>query len=696
MRPRGLAAIFEPRRVALVGASDQPGKIGETFWRNLSSFPGEVIPVTSSARFVGGRRAYASLRDVEGEVDLAVIVVPAAQVPSVIADAAARSVPATVVISGGFAETGPDGARLQAELLSSARAGGVRVVGPNCFGVQNCDLGLNASLAIGSAEGGSDGISLVTQSGAYGMAIHALAVDEGTRFAKVYAAGNKVDVSDAEVLRYLRDDPQTRILCFYVESLAGGRDFIAEARLTTPVKPVIVAKTGKSGAGARAARFHTAALAGNHAVAAGAFVQAGIVEARSGLEMLDVARALATQPLPAGLRVAIVTNSGGTGVELADLLAQEGLDIPELSGALQAELRAVLPPLGSAANPVDMTPVWDRYTELYPLLVDRLARSGEVDMIVPVILHRSALDEGVAIALSDVAIRLRAESVDIPVYVCWVAPRAARSNADLLQAAGVPCFEWPERTARAVGHAARYALVRRSVRPSATSQRSAPQIGSLASGVLSPMVAARLLSAGGISLVESAVCASIDEALAAANAMGYPVVAKLVHSDVVHKSEVGGVLTGLTDADALVVAVARLLGLRSGAEVLVQRQRHGVEVIVGGLRDAELGPAVMVGLGGVFVETLTDVSFGLAPLEREDALRLLGRLRGLPVLAGARGTPEVDLQALAALLCSVGDLMATVPDLAVIDLNPVLASPLGCVAVDWRVEVEKTVPSGQG
>jgi acetyltransferase len=641
---------------------------------------------------VGGRRAVASLREVDGEVDLVVVVVPAAEVPEVIRDAAARGIPAAVVISGGFAERGPEGARLEAELVSAARAGGVRVVGPNCFGVQNCDLGLNASLATGSAEGGG-GISLVTQSGAYGMAIHALGVDEGTRFAKVYAAGNKVDVGDAEMLRYLRDDPSSSILCFYLESLAEGRDFIAEARLTTPLKPVIVAKTGKSRAGARAARFHTAALAGSHAVTAGAFVQAGIVETRSGLEMLDTARALAAPPWPRGPRVAIITNSGGTGVELTDLLADEGLEAPELSAALQAELRAVLPPLGSAANPVDMTPVWHRYTELYPLLIDRIARSGEVDIVVPVLLHRSALDERVAVAVRDATLRLRADSVDVPVYVCWVAPRAARANADLLQAAGVPCFEWPERTARAVGHAARYGQARHAVRPPAVARPRPARIDPLPSGVLPPLEAVKLLRAAGAPLVDSALCDSTEEALAAAAAMGYPVVAKAIHPELLHKSDAHGVRIGLADATALAAATADLLRLRRGAQVLVQRQARGVEVIVGGLRDAEVGPAVMVGLGGVLVEVLGDVAFGLAPLDDQDALALLRRLRGYPVLAGTRGAPAVDLDALASLVCAVGDLLVGIPEVIAVDLNPVLATPQGCVAVDWRVEIGKNCPA---
>ena len=422
------------------------------------------MPVTRSAPTVAGRKAYPTLTAVPGDVDLAVVVVPASAVPTVMRDAATKGVAAMVVISGGFAESGPEGLRLQDELIEASRAGGVRVVGPNCFGVQNCDLPLNASLAAGTPRGGG-GISLVTQSGAYGMAIHSLGNDEHVRFAKVYAGGNKADISDSEILEYLGDDPASRTLCFFLESLPDGRAFYEAACGITPHKPVILAKTGRSAAGVRAAQSHTAGLAGSERVWRAAFEQAGAILTRSGLEMMDVARALDAQPPPAGRRVAVITNSGGTGVELADLLADEGLEIPELSATLQNELRSMLPPYASPRNPVDITPVWSRFAELYPVLVERLARSGEVDAVVPVLLQRSAADQRVAVGVRDVVARLRADHMPVPVYVCWVAPRTSRPNADLLQQAGVPCFEWPERTARALGHAARYGAARVRVRP---------------------------------------------------------------------------------------------------------------------------------------------------------------------------------------------------------------------------------------
>ncbi|MDT7803439.1 MAG: hypothetical protein QOI78_6872 [Actinomycetota bacterium] len=687
-----LSAVFEPRRVALVGASDQPGKTGELFWRNLSSFPGEVVPVTSSASTVAGHKAYPTLRDVEGDIDLAVVVVPAAAVPAVIRDASAKGVSAAIVISGGFAEAGPEGIRRHYELMSAARVGGVRIVGPNCFGVQNCDLPLNASLAAGTPRGGG-GISLVTQSGAYGMAIHSLGLDEQIRFAKVYAAGNKADISDAELLRYLAADEASRTLCFFLESLPDGRAFYEAACLVTPRKPVIVAKTGRSVAGVRAAWSHTAGLAGSERVWRAAFEQAGVILVHSGLEMMDVARALDTQPSPAGRRVAVITNSGGTGVELADLLADEGLDVPELSVKLQDELRGLLPPLASPRNPVDLTPVWSRFAELYPLMVSQLARSGEVDAVVPVLLQRSASDERVAEGIRAAVERLRSDGVQVPVYVCWVAPRTSRPNADLLQQAGVPCFEWPERTARALGHAARYGESRARVRPPGVAGEAARASAGLVPGWLDVDVAAGVLASAGIQTVPGRICGSAAEAEAAADDLGYPAVAKVLHPTLVHKTDARGVRLDLRDRRAVHAAALDLLSLAPGAAVLVQRQVTGIEVIVGGLRDPQFGPTALVGLGGIFVEAIDDIALGLAPLSHETARGLLTRLRGYPLLTGARGAEPVDLDALAAVITSVGELLAAGPGIAELDLNPVLAGPDGCLAVDWRILIEN--PPGQ-
>ena len=709
--PDGLAAVFAPRRVALVGASDRPGSVGRLLWDNLADFPGEVLPVGPADR-VGGHQAYPGLEDVPGDVDLAVVATPAATVPGIVRAAAAKGVAAVVVLSAGFAETGVEGAALQAEAVAAARAGGVRLVGPNCFGVQNADLPLNASIAAGPPRGGG-GVSIVTQSGSYGMAVHALGQDEGLRVAKVFAAGNKADISDAELLAYLRQDPDTSVICLLLESLTDARGFFTEACRTTPHKPVVAVVGGRSSAGQRAALSHTAALATDDAVRDAALRQAGVVRVRTGLQVLDAARALSSQPVPRGPRVAVVTNSGGTGVELTDLLADESLVVPELSETLQKELRAIMPAYASARNPVDMTPAWKLFTTVYPGAIEMLARSGEVDVVVPVLLQRSASAE-VAVAVRDAVQRLRADAVPVPVYVCWVAPRAADEHARVLNEAGVPCFPWPERTAQVAGVAVRCgqglrpeedqapgdvargpedlrapqrpAQAHRAPRPS-TARPAAPLPAGGPNGFLPAQGARDLLVATGIPVIETVCCRSAASAAAAADHLGYPVVVKVDHPDLVHKSDAGGVRLGLGSGAEVAKAAAELLGLAAGASVLVQRQHRGVELLAGGVRDPEFGAMVMAGLGGVLVETQPDVQLAVAPVDAGQARAMLSSLRGAAILGGLRGSPPVHLGFVAETIVAVGDLMLAYPQIAELDLNPVLAGPDGCVAVDWRISI---------
>ncbi len=717
----GLAAVFTPRRVALVGASDRAGSVGRLLWDNLAGFPGEVVPVGPAGPTgrVGGQVTYPTLRDIPGEVDLAVVATPAATVPGIVRDAADKGVAAVVVLSAGFAETGGEGARLQDETLAAARAGGVRLVGPNCFGVQNADLPLNASIAAGTPRGGG-GVTIVTQSGSYGMAVHALGQDEGLRVAKVLAAGNKADITDAELLAYLRQDPDTSVICLLLESITDARGFFTEACLTTPRKPVVAVVGGRSSAGQRAATSHTAALATDDAVRDAALRQAGVVRVRTGLQVLDAARALSSQPVPRGPRVAVVTNSGGTGVELTDLLTDEGLVVPELSEPLQKELRAIMPGYASARNPVDMTPAWKLFTTVYPGAIELLARSGEVDVVVPVLLQRSASAE-VAGAVRDAVARLRADSVPVPVYVCWVAPRAADEHARVLHEAGIPCFPWPERTAQVVGVAVRCGAGLRPADVLPGTENQAPGSGAGApedlrepedlrapqrrahalrtprplplpapapNGFLPSAAARDLLVASGIPVIETVRCRSAASAAAAADHLGYPVVAKVDHPDLVHKSDAGGVRLGLGSGAEVTEAATELLSLAEGAGVLVQHQHAGVELLVGGVRDPEFGAMVVAGFGGVLVEARRDVQLAVAPVTIQQARAMLSSLRGAALFRGLRGSPPVDLGFVADIIVAVANLMLAHPQLAELDLNPVLAGPRGCVAVDWRIRIQ--------
>lgn len=666
----------------MVGASERAGSAGRVVWDNLASFPGRRIPVSSRLTELDGITAYAELGEVPDHVDLAVVVVPAPQVPGVVDDAVRAGVGACVVLSAGFAETGPDGRDLQERIVDRAREGGLVLAGPNCLGVQNWTIGLNASMAGGSAEPG--GIAVITQSGSYAMALHAMSADDRASFSLAYSTGNRADLDDAEVLDFLRQHSPTSVVAALVESIVDGPALLdAAARLTAAGKPFVIAPLGRSEGGSRAAASHTAALARDRRVWNDVLTEAGAIVVSSGVEMLDAARVLHDQPPAHGPRVGVVTNSGGTGTELADLLADEGLVVPELSTALRQRLAEALPPYASSANPVDITPVWSRFTELYALAVEELARSGEVDVIVPVLLHRSA-DAAVGAALVDTLDRLRAEGVNVPVVVCWVATRAAWAQGDALRRAGVPVLEGPQRTARAVGHLRRAGA---GAGPAPVAHRLGPaqdhQVW------LSPALVgsdpARLfawLAEGGVPMSAAVFADSPEEAVRAAVQIGFPVVAKVAHPDLAHKSEVGGVRVGLADEGAVRGAAEELLTLADGARIVVQPQLSGVELLVGAFRDPTFGPTVAVGVGGVLVELVGDIGFARAPVSREAAQRLLGRGSWGTLLAGFRGQPQADIDALVDLVVTVGDLIARTPQLEALDLNPVLATPGGCVAVD--------------
>jgi acetyltransferase len=662
-----LGKAFAPRRIALVGASEREGSLGRLLWDNLAGTPADVVPVSPRGGTVFGRTAYQDLAEVPGEIDLVVVGVPAASTVDVIAAAAAKRVPAAVVLSAGFAETGTQGRQLQQRLL--AAAGDMRLIGPNCFGIQNCGLPLNASISRGIPLGGG-GISVLTQSGSYGMALHALGEDEAMRFAKVCSCGNKADVSDAEVVEFFNDDGETRVLCLLLESITDPSGLVAQIRRTQ--KPVIIAITGRSPDGRRAAMSHTAALAGHDELRDAALTQAGAVLVRSGQRMLDAAKALDWQPKPAGRRVGIITNSGGLGVELADLLHAEGLTVPELGEGLKQKLAELLPAYASGRNPVDITPVWDRFAELYPAVIEILARSGEVDVVVPMLVQRAA-SAPVVDAIVSMNGKLRSDGVDVPIYACWVAPASEAEQLRTLQRGNVPGLSWPERTAAAIAVAC-HAL---PPTPTVQSRRQNKE-------QVDPETGRAMLGAAGIAVSESILCTDEEEAVEAAEKLGYPVVAKVVHATLVHKTDIGGVRLALHTAQHVRTAAKDLLALANDARLLLQHQHTGLELVVGGLRDPDLGPAVMVGLGGIGIEVFADVCFALAPVSADQVVDVLRTLKCWPLLDGARGK-SVDVGKLAEVASRVGDLMVAQPQLQEIDLNPVLATETGLEVVDWRL-----------
>ena len=678
-------AAFTPGRVALVGASAEVGKAGRLLLDNLlSGFGGEVVPIHPKASELLGLRAYPSVSAVPGVIDLAVIVTPAAATLGVIEDCAAAHVTVAVVLSGGFAEVGADGAALEADLVRAARAGGVRLIGPNCFGLIDVRCGLNASLAMGLP--GAGGVSLFTQSGSYGMAAFSRSAQGAIGFAKVLSAGNKADVNEVDAVRFFGADPDTRVIALVLESLADGPGLVQALREVTPHKPVVILKTGRSGAGQRAAASHTAALAQDFPVARAVLRQAGAILVEDGLTLFDVAAALDAQPPLRGRRIAIISNSGGTGVELADLCEAEGLEVPALSAGLRDAIAQHLPPHGSAANPIDVTTAWPRFPAMYGESLRALLASDEIDAVVPVLLQRSALDAGVADAVIAEMQRAAEQGRAKPVHVCWAAPVEGEPLRRKLLAAGLPCHDWAARTARVLARC-------RASTPDLPPPRGAvlaPPNDVPVDGWLEPDQVFRLLAGWGLPVAPWRIAADAEAAASAAQTLGFPCVLKAIRPGLVHKTEAAAVQLGLADAAAVRNAFAAFERTLGPGSALVQTQApRGMELVLGAVRDPTFGPLVMCGLGGIWAEALADVAVRLAPISPVEARGALDDLRGRAVLDGLRGAPRVDIESLGQLIATLSAFVARAPWCLELDLNPLLASGNRFVIVDARMRAER-------
>jgi acyl-CoA synthetase (NDP forming) len=682
-------AVFNPQRVALIGASSKSGKLGNLVMHNLvDGFRGELYPIHPSETEILGHRAYPTLRDVVQPVDLALVAVPTSAVLNAIKDCAEAGARSAVILSGGFAEVGEDGRALQDQISATARAGGVRLIGPNCFGVINAHAGLNASIGIGLPTPGA--VSLFTQSGAYGMAAFSRSKAEGIGFAKVIAPGNKADLDETEIVAYLGNDPDTRVVAMLLESIGDGAAFVDAVRAVIAVKPVIVLKTGRSKTAQRAAASHTAALADDYRITAAALRQAGVRLVEDGLTLLDLAAGLASQPPLRGKRVAIVTNSGGTGVELTDLLEDKGLTVPQLSPALQAKIRPSLPAHGSAANPIDVTTDWPRFALMYGEAVSALMASDEVDAVVPVLLQRSALMPEIAARIVVQHDSARAAGNVKPIHVCWVGPQGSEENRQRLLAAGIPCHPWTARTADV--------LAKSRTRP----VHAAPPVGPTlpipaaahADGWLDPETTFRLLAAAGVSFAPWRIAngASVVEAAAE---VGFPCVVKAIRPGLVHKSEAGAVTVGITDGAQARATVCDFETRLGPGPVIVQRQLpSGLELVIGAKRDPRFGPAMLFGLGGIWIEALDDVAVRIAPFTEQEAASMFDDLRGRALLDGVRGHPPVDRTALARLLAALSQWIARAPWLAELDLNPIIVTGSSLSAVDARLKVAQAANGG--
>jgi acetyl coenzyme A synthetase (ADP forming)-like protein len=677
-----LQPFFEPKALAVVGASPRAGSIGGELFRNVlrADFRGIAYPVNRSGEAVAGVRAYRSVAEVGEPIDLAVICLPGPAVLEAAADALDAGVRALCVISAGFAEVGSDGEARQERLLELVRAHGARLLGPNCLGIAVAAPRLNATFGPRALPPGNVGFS--SQSGALGLAVLERAAERRLGLSAFVSVGNKADISSNDLLEYWEDDPATDVLLLYLESFGNPRKFGRVARRVARTKPIVAMKAGRTGAGARAASSHTAAMAGSEAAVDALFHQAGVLRVDTLEELLDVTSLLATQPLPRGRNVAVLTNAGGLGILCADACDAAGLKLPTLSDTIVERLRAVLPTEASLSNPVDMlgSAVGATYEQvLPPLLADPAVDAVIVLFVPPVVAGAEEVAEAIARAVEQSGVD------DKPVLACVI---SSTGTPERLLAAPVATFAYPESAARALGRAAdRGDWLRRP-------QGRVPELGAVDATAarkvvgrggdrwLTPAETRDLLQAYGLPLVAEQSAETIDAARAHARELGYPVVLKTALPGV-HKTERGGVALDLRDDDAVREAAERI-----GAPFVVQPfVRGGVELLVGGVQDSVFGPLVAVGPGGTLAELIGEASFRLAPLTDADANDLVTDGKVGLLLAGFRGAPRADAGSAADVLLRIGRLMDDLPEIAELDLNPVIAGPAGCLVIDARIRV---------
>jgi acetyl coenzyme A synthetase (ADP forming)-like protein len=694
-----LKSFFEPRTVAVIGANRERGKIGSEILHNITAggFTGRVVAINPAATSLDGVAAYGTVAAVPGEIDLAVICVPCAGVSATVDQCIAKGVKALVVISAGFGETGTAGRQLEQDILRKVRTAGIRMIGPNCMGIINTDRGvrLNATFSpIAPIEGR---VAFSTQSGALGLAILDYVQQLHLGISTFVSVGNKADVSGNDLIQYWADDPRTDVILLYLESFGNPRRFAQIARRVAAKKPIVAVKSGRSRAGARAASSHTGALAASDAVVDALFREAGIIRTGTIEELFDVAALLAHQPVPAGSRVAVLSNAGGPAIMAADACEAQGLSLASLSDATRDGLRRVLPAAASLGNPVDMlaSAPPEHYREATRLL---LADDG-VDSLV-IIFIPPLVTKAFEVAQ---AITAGAAGTAKPVLANFISSRGAPREL-----APIPSYLFPEAAVTALARATAYGAWRR--RP----KGSVPQLpgidadaartvidGALARGEgwLTPEEAQRLMETVGVRTARAQLAETADAAASAARSIGYPVAIKAVGPEIVHKTEVGGIVLDLRDEPSLRAAVHSLasrLGSAMTATLVQQMVPRGVELLIGGVVDPTFGPLVACGSGGVLVDLMDDTTFRLHPLTDLAAADMVEGLKTRRLLRGYRGQPPADEAAAIETLLRISALLSIAPEIQELDINPLTVLERGAIALDVRVRAGReaaTAPS---
>ncbi|HEX7078057.1 MAG TPA: acetate--CoA ligase family protein [Candidatus Eisenbacteria bacterium] len=701
-----LEPLLRPRSVAVIGASRRLDSIGGALLRNIliQPFQGPVYPVNPKATHVQSVPSYPSIEAVPEPVDLAVIVVPAAQVLETVEACGKRGVKAAVVISAGFKEVGGEGVKREAALRDAVRRHGMRLVGPNCLGILNTEPGVQLNATFAPVQPPPGRIAFSSQSGALGLAILDYARQLNLGISHFVSVGNKADVSGNDLLEFWEKDPNTDLILFYLESFGNPAKFTQIARRVARTKPIVAVKSGRTPGGSRAASSHTGALAGSDAAVEALFRQSGVIRTDTIEELFDTALLLGSQPVPEGPRVAILTNAGGPGIMAADACESAGLELPALDAKTVKGLKAFLPAEASTRNPVDMIASADAAS--FEKALRLLVPDRNVDSIIVIFVPP------LATGAQEVARAILAGTAGSkkPILSCFLGSHGVPESLQSLNEGHIPSYAFPEAAAHTLARVVRYGRWRSAPAgkvPSLANAQTDRARSVLARGEagawLSPPLLQEFLGAYGIRTNPIRVAATRGEAAAMAKACGYPAVLKLRSPDVVHKTDVGGVRLRIASEEEAARAFDEIAaGLKAAAPkarfegVTVERMvSGGVETIVGATRDPGFGPVVLFGLGGVSVELLKDVSLRVAPLTDRDAEEMIREIRGYQLLQGYRGSPAVNLAGLRDLLHRVSLLALENPEVSELDLNPVLAFPgdQPVIALDARLKLAAAVPA---
>ena len=712
----GLDAILAPRTVALIGATETEGSVGRTIWQNLHAggFEGPVYPVNPNRPVLFGVKCYPSVTALPERTDLAVIVTPAATVPDVVQQCVRAGVPGAVIISAGFKECGAPGIELEQRILAEARRGPMRILGPNCLGVMAPHAGFNATFAAGMARPGN--VGFISQSGALCTAILDWSFRENVGFSAFVSVGSMLDVGWGDLIYYLGDDPRTKSIVIYMESVGDARAFLSAAREVALTKPIIVLKVGRTQAAAKAAASHTGSLTGSDEVLHAAFRRVGVLRVETIEELFDMAEVLAKQPRPKGPHLTIVTNAGGPGVLATDMLLTSGAQLAELSPETLAALNQFLPPHWSRNNPVDI--LGDAGPERYAKAVEIAAKDPNGDGLLVILTPQAMTDPtGTATQLARLA-KLDGK----PLLASWMGAHEVAAGEDLLNQANIPTFKYPDRAARAFYYMWRYSYNLRALyetpalaaSPEAFRRSNRSRVEALVQAarqsgrtLLTEHESKQILRAYGIPTVETRVARTEAQALKQAARVGYPVVLKLHSESITHKTDVGGVQLNLRNAAAvrrawrsIQASVAKLTRSAAGSSTTPLRHQpkaflgvtvqpmvelDGYELILGSTIDPQFGPVLLFGAGGQLVEVFQDRALGLPPLNGTLARRLMERSRIYQALKGVRGRKPADLAALEQLLVRFSQLVVEQPWIAEIDINPLLVSAAQIIALDARI-----------